>query len=149
MLRFTNKPLQRMNEAAANKLQLGFKTPGILEQALTHCSYLHGNTANNDRLQILGAQVVQLTIADAGVKLLGINAEKNELNNYVKKYTNPTQLAEQFDTLGLNEGLRYTAGTDSVPSGIKAKAFESLVGAICHDKGTKAAQEFVSTHLLK
>ncbi|CAO3611730.1 unnamed protein product [Cunninghamella blakesleeana] len=136
-------------EAASTKLQL--KTPGILQQALTHRSYLQGVEPTNDRLQLLGAQVLKFTVAESAVKSLGTSAHKDEVFKYISKYTDNKQLAQQFDTLGLTDGLRYTTLKSQVgiPAAIKAKAFESIIGAICHDKGTKAAQEFVSTHLFK
>ncbi|KAI8330495.1 ribonuclease-III-like-domain-containing protein [Chlamydoabsidia padenii] len=136
-------------EAAASKLHIDFVTPGILQQALTHRSYLQGTVPTNDRLQRLGNQVIRLTVCESGVKSLGNQAQKNELRTYLHKHTDTAFLANQFDTLGLNDGLRFTVRSDGTPSLIKAKAFESIVGAICHDKGTKAAQEFVSSHLLK
>ncbi|SAM05491.1 hypothetical protein [Absidia glauca] len=136
-------------EAAATNLAISFKTPGILQQALTHRSYLQGSLPTNDRLQRLGNQVVRLAVCESGVKALGLQAQKHDLRNYITKYTDSAYLANQFDTLGLNDGLRFKAGTNGTPSLIKAKAFESVVGAICHDQGTKAAQEFVSSRLFK
>ncbi|ORZ23022.1 ribonuclease III domain-containing protein [Absidia repens] len=135
--------------AAAQKLHIDFKTPGILQQALTHRSYLQGAEPTNDRLQRLGNQVLYLSVCESGVQSLGNQAQKNELRAYITKYTDTGFLAKQFDTLDLTDGLRFNAGTNGTPSLIKAKAFESIVGAICHDQGTKAAQEFVSSRLFK
>ncbi|KAI8098714.1 ribonuclease III domain-containing protein [Halteromyces radiatus] len=136
-------------EQAASKLHITFKTPGILQQALTHRSYLQGNLPTNDRLQRLGNQVLRLTVCEEGVKSLGNAAHKNDLRDYITKYTDSDYLAQQFDVLDLTDGLRYKAPGQGVPTLIKAKAFESVVGAICHDQGTKAAQEFVTSRLFK
>jgi dsRNA-specific ribonuclease len=96
-------------EAAATNLAISFKTPGILQQALTHRSYLQGSLPTNDRLQRLGNQVVRLAVCESGVKALGLQAQKHDLRNYITKYTDSAYLANQFDTLGLNDGLRFKA----------------------------------------
>ncbi|KAI8061789.1 ribonuclease-III-like-domain-containing protein [Gongronella butleri] len=136
-------------QEAASKLQLTFKTPGILEQALTHRSFQHGNVASNDRLQMLGRSVLRLNATVAGTKALGANASRAEIRDYVYQHADNDALASRFEALGLKDGLRFTSvgSSQDAPNGIKAKAFEAVVGAICHDQGLQAAEAFVNTHL--
>ncbi|ORX54028.1 ribonuclease III [Hesseltinella vesiculosa] len=134
------------NEAAA-KLHLDLKTPDILQRALTHRSYLHGKEGSNDRLQLLGSQVIRLNVFSASAKTLGLNASSIEIKEQASKYLDQVYLATRFDTLGLNDGLRFTAPEGHGVSRVKAKAFESVVGAVCHDQGMKAAEDFVQAHL--
>ncbi|KAJ8658113.1 hypothetical protein O0I10_006120 [Lichtheimia ornata] len=128
-------------EAVSQQLGVSFKTPNILQRALTHKSYEHGSVPSNERLAYLGARVLQLSACESGLT-------SSSLQDHVQEHTNLDRLAKKFDGLNLADGMQYHVPGSSMPPKIKATAVNAVIGAVYHDQGYAAAQEFVKKHVL-
>lgn len=87
-------------EAVSQQLGVSFKTPNILQRALTHKSYEHGSVPSNERLAYLGARVLQLSACESGLT-------SSSLQDHVQEHTNLDRLAKKFDGLNLADGMQY------------------------------------------
>lgn len=134
-------------------LGLTFKNPALLEEALTHRSYLNEHKtagAHNERLEFLGDAVLELS---ATRFLFDKFPEKpeGELTAYRAALVNTYSIAGVAATLGVNDVLRLSKGekrdTGRARDVILANAFEALVGALYLDQGYDAADAFLHTHL--
>jgi len=131
-------------EKLEKKIGYHFKNRAILENALTHCSYI-GQRENNERLEFLGDAVLELIISEflyttqklAEGKMtkirsnivcsesLAIAADELELGKY----------------LHMGKGERTTGGMDRKSN--KADAFEALLGAVFIDSDYYEARKLV------
>lgn len=134
-------------------LGLSFKNPKLLEEALTHRSYLNEHKsadAHNERLEFLGDAVLELS---ATKFLFDTFPEKPEgdLTAYRAALVNTYSLAETAEALGLNDMLLLSRGekrdTGRARQIILANAFEAVLGAIYLDQGYESADAFVTKHL--
>jgi len=139
--------------AAAEKLDLSFKSLELLEEALTHRSYLNENRmskAHNERLEFLGDAVLELATTRF---LYDKFPEKPEgdLTSYRAALVNTYSISEVAQQLGVNDMLLLSKGekrdTGRARQIILANAFEALLGAIYLDQGYDAADTFVRKHL--
>lgn len=141
-----------MAESASlqDKLGIAFRDPSLLQQALTHRSYLNENPdftlPSNERLEFLGDSLLGFVIAEKLFRDFpdlsegGMTKLRAEL---VRKET----LAGFASALGLGDYLYLGHGEESsggrAKQSILAGAFESMVGAILTDQGFGAARDFV------
>ncbi len=134
-------------------LGITFKNPALLEEALTHRSYLNEHKtagAHNERLEFLGDAVLELS---ATRFLFDKFPEKPEgdLTAYRAALVNTYSIAAVAGALGLNDMLRLSKGekrdTGRARDVILANAFEALIGALYLDQGYEAADAFLHTHL--
>lgn len=134
-------------------LGLSFKNPKLLEEALTHRSYLNEHKsadAHNERLEFLGDAVLELS---ATKFLFDTFPDKPEgdLTAYRAALVNTYSLAETAEALGLNDMLLLSRGekrdTGRARQIILANAFEAVLGAIYLDQGYESADAFVTKHL--
>lgn len=138
---------------AATTLGLTFKNLDLLEEALTHRSYLNENRSaknHNERLEFLGDAVLELATTRF---LFDTFPEKPEgdLTSYRAALVNTYSIAEVAANLGVNDMLLLSKGekrdTGRARQIILANAFEALLGAIYLDQGYEAAEAFLKTHL--
>lgn len=138
---------------AAIKLGLTFKDLDLLEEALTHRSFLNENKsakAHNERLEFLGDAVLELATTRM---LFDQFPEKTEgdLTAYRAALVNTYSIAEVAQQLGMNDMLLLSKGerrdTGRARQIILANAFEALLGAIYLDQGYDAAVAFLEKHL--
>lgn len=141
-----------MNENA-KRLGIPFKDLSILEEALTHRSYLNENKAaraHNERLEFLGDAVLELIVTRFLYDKFPTKPE-GELTAFRAALVNTYSLADAAVTVGLNDMLLLSKGeakdTGRARQIILANAFEAVLGAIYLDQGYEAAEQFVSTHL--
>lgn len=144
-----------MNEFAAHaqKLGLTFANLELLEEALTHRSYLNENKtarAHNERLEFLGDAVLELAVTHYLYEKFPLKPE-GDLTAFRAALVNTVSLAESAEQLGLNGMLRLSRG-ESKDTGrarqiILANSFEALLGALYLDQGYAAAEVFLATHL--
>ncbi|MES2226029.1 MAG: ribonuclease III [Patescibacteria group bacterium] len=137
----------------ARTLGLTFKNMALLEEALTHRSYLNENKsskAHNERLEFLGDAVLELAVTRFLFDKYP-NKPEGELTAFRAALVNTYSLADTAEVLGLNSMLLLSKG-ESKDTGrarqiILANAFEALLGALYLDQGYDAAEAFLAQHL--
>lgn len=139
--------------AYATSLGLSFNNPDLLEEALTHRSFLNENKSaksHNERLEFLGDAVLELAVTR---HLFDTYPDKPEgdLTAYRAALVNTFSLCEIAEGLGMNDMLLLSKGekrdTGRARQIILADAFEALLGAIYLDKGYDTAEAFIAKHL--
>lgn len=130
--------------------RLNFKRPELLEEALTHRSYLNehddDNLVHNERLEFLGDSVLNYITADLLFHRFPTMTE-GELTRLRSALVRTESLAALASRIELGEALRMGKGEISNRGRERANnlcdAFEALVGAIFADKGLTAVRKFV------
>lgn len=144
-----------MSDFAAHAKQLGltFRNLDLLEEALTHRSYLNehkSSKAHNERLEFLGDAVLELAVTHFLFNRFPENPE-GDLTAFRASLVNTYSLAESAEALGLNDLLLLSKGeakdTGRARQIILANAFEALLGAIYLDQGYAAVEAFIAKHL--
>jgi ribonuclease-3 len=137
----------------AVSLGLSFNNPDLLEEALTHRSYLneHKSAKNhNERLEFLGDAVLELAVTRFLFDTFPTKPE-GDLTAYRAALVNTFSLCEIAESLGMNDMLHLSKGekrdTGRARQIILADAFEALLGAIYLDQGYDAAEAFIAKHL--
>jgi ribonuclease-3 len=137
-------------DVLAERLGLPIRDRRLLNQALTHTSWLHehpGEAAgHNERLEFLGDAVVSLAISQA---LFERHPDDDEgvlsaRRAAIVSATGLARLAERIDLgthLALGEGESQRAG-EHRPS-ILASGFEALAGALLMDLGWDATRAWI------
>lgn len=137
----------------ASRLGLTFSDLRLLEEALTHRSYVNENRDagnHNERLEFLGDAVLELATTRF---LFDKFPEKPEgdLTAFRAALVNTYSLAETAEKLGFNDMLLLSKGesrdTGRARQIILANAFEAVLGALYLDQGYDAAEAFVAKHL--
>lgn len=141
-----------MNEHAT-RLGITFHNLDILEEALTHRSYLNENKSarsHNERLEFLGDAVLELIVTRFLYDRFPTKPE-GELTAFRAALVNTYSLADTAEAIGLNDMLLLSKGeakdTGRARQIILANAFEAVLGAIYLDQGYERADEFVHKHL--
>ena len=128
---------------------------GLLDQALSHRSYIHeremGRGRSNERMEFLGDSVLGLLVNEA---LYEKYAERQEgrLTKIKSLLVSETILSRRAEELRLgryihlSDNERLSGG--ATRSSILADAFEAVIGAIYLDSGLGAARGFVEDHIL-
>ena len=144
-----------MSDIASHAARLGitFSDLDLLEEALTHRSYLNEHKAakaHNERLEFLGDAVLELSTTHFLYEKFPQKPE-GDLTAYRAALVNTYSLAETAEAIGLNDMLLLSKGeakdTGRARQIILANAFEAVLGAIYLDQGYDAANEFVKAHL--
>ena len=137
----------------AAALNLSFTNLDLLEEALTHRSYLNEHKdarAHNERLEFLGDAVLELAVTRFLFDKFPDKPE-GDLTAFRAALVNTYSLADSAEAIGLNDMLFLSKG-ESKDTGrarqiILANAFEALLGAIYLDQGYDAAEAFIAQHL--
>lgn len=137
----------------AQALGLSYSNYALLEEALTHRSYLNEHKdarAHNERLEFLGDAVLELAVTHFLFTKYP-NKPEGDLTAFRAALVNTVSLAESADLIGLNDMLMLSKGesrdTGRARQIILANAFEALLGSIYLDQGYEAAEAFVAKHL--
>lgn len=142
------------NTTVAEALGVSLTNPALLQEALTHRSYLNEHrefTGNhNERLEFLGDAVLELAITDFLYKKFPTKPE-GELTSYRAALVNTQSLARLGEELGLDAHLLLSRGeakdTGRARDVIRADAVEAIIGALYLDQGYSAAEAFIAKHL--
>ncbi len=144
-----------MNEFREYAARLGtpFNDLTILEEALTHRSYLNENKsakAHNERLEFLGDAVLELVVTDYLFKTYPDKPE-GELTAIRAALVNTNSLATASERMGINKFLLMSKG-EAKDEGrarqyILANVFEACIGAIYLDQGYATARNFIAKRL--
>src|SRR5881409_4500713 len=127
-----------------------FRDPALLENALTHSSYLHEHPEENapdfERLEFLGDAVVDLVVGEELYRRFP-DATEGELTSLRATLVSSTALAEIGRQLGLPERARLGRGEEETGGrtrmGLAASLYESFVGAVYHEAGFDRAKNIV------
>ncbi|MEK7631386.1 MAG: ribonuclease III [Patescibacteria group bacterium] len=132
-----------------------FANPEVLKQAFVHRSYLNEHPdfplAHNERLEFLGDAVLELVVTE--YLYTTFPNPEGELTNWRASLVNAKTLSEIAAGLDMSDYLYLSRGESRDPKSkarqiILANAIEAVVGAIYLDQGYKAAEKFVSDHVL-
>jgi ribonuclease III len=137
----------------ANRLGLTFSNLELLEEALTHRSFLNENKSakgQNERLEFLGDAVLELIVTHFLFNRFPEKPE-GELTAYRAALVNTFSLADTANELGINDMLLLSKGesrdTGRARQIILANAYEAVLGAVYLDQGYGAAEAFVARTL--
>jgi len=138
-----------MIESLAKKIGVEFKDISLLQQAVTHRSYLNENRDykldHNERLEFLGDAVLELIVTEYLYKNYA-NPE-GELTAWRSSLVNGEMLASIAKGLGVEDFLMMSKGeakdTGRARQYLLANAMEAIIGAIYIDHGYDEAKKFV------
>jgi ribonuclease-3 len=127
-----------------------FTDQALLENALTHSSYLHEHPEENahdfERLEFLGDAVVDLVVGEELYRRFP-DATEGELTALRAALVSSAALAEVGRQLGLPERARLGRGEEETGgrgrAGLSASLYESVVGACYIEGGLEAATAMV------
>ena len=131
------------------RLNYKFNDSSLLEQALTHCSYLneHKDIAkSNERLEFLGDSVLGLIISEYLYEVRPHQSE-GELSSFRAKLVQAAACALYLKKLNISDYLLVARGETlhgkELSNSVLADLFEAIVAAIYLDKGLDAAKNFL------
>jgi ribonuclease-3 len=127
-----------------------FRDEALLENALTHSSYLHEHVdeaaRDFERLEFLGDAVVDLVVGEELYRRFP-DATEGELTALRAALVSSAALAEVGRRLGLPERARLGRGEEDTGgrgrAGLAASLYESVVGAIYLESGLGEASALV------
>jgi len=144
-------------ELAALEKQIAyqFKDKKILEEALTHRSYLNEhpdwNLPSNERLEFLGDAVLELIVTEELYNRFPAFQE-GKMTSVRAALVNYVMLADVARSFGLETFLLMSRGelrdTGRAREVIVANAIEALIGAIYMDGGFSGAKKFITKWVL-
>ncbi|HEY4990332.1 MAG TPA: ribonuclease III, partial [Opitutaceae bacterium] len=138
-------------DLAALQARIGhrFRDPALLEQALTHASWLQDNPSsagNNQRLEFLGDSVLQLILTEALFAQFPL-AREGELTTRRSVLGKGAFLSRLAREVGLEHCLRLGANEESTGGRDRdaalEDAFEAMIGAVNIDGGLEEARRSV------
>ncbi len=139
----------------AEQIEVEFKDGGLLEQALTHRSYLNEDRSykrgHNERLEFLGDAVLELVVTD----YLYHNHDnpEGEMTAWRASLVNTDMLARVANELGVNDLLRMSKGEAQDSNSrarhhLLANTVEAIIGAIYIDQGYDKARSFILKNIV-
>lgn len=134
---------------------VSFKDKDVLNEALTHRSYLNENPKwklpHNERLEFLGDAVLELAVTEALYKQFPSSPE-GDLTVYRAALVNYQSLASVASGFSLEDFILMSRGermdNSKAKEVILANAIEALIGAIYLDRGYEAAEKFITERVL-
>ena len=128
-----------------------FADAALMENALTHSSYLHEHpeeaARDFERLEFLGDAVVDLVVGEELFRRFP-DATEGELTALRAALVSSAALAEVGRRLGLPERARLGRGEEDsggrARAGLAASLYESVIGAVYMEGGLDAARAIVN-----
>jgi len=142
----SNHNLSRLEEM----LQLNFKEPKLLQQALTHRSFLNENRtlglSSNERMEFLGDSILSFWVSSIVYHKFPSLAEGQLtfIRTHLVRTETLTNLAEKLslgEFLLMSKGEEQGGGRENPV--LLANSFEALIGAVYLDQGLKVAFQFL------
>lgn len=138
----------------ASKLKVKFKNIDLLQEALTHRSYLNENRSHklshNERLEFLGDAVLELIVTEYLFE--NFPNPEGELTNWRAALVNGEMLSKIAAEIEIEEFLLMSRGekkdTGKARQYLLANAMEAIIGAVYLDQGYKISQGFIKRHVL-
>lgn len=143
-----------MVESLAKKIGVEFKEISLLQQAVTHRSYLNENRDykldHNERLEFLGDAVLELIVTEY---LYGnFRNPEGELTSWRSALVNGEMLSKIAQRIGVEKFLLMSRGeakdTGRARQYLLANAMEAIIGAIYLDQGYEKAKIFVNKNIV-
>ena len=148
----------RLKKRSARKikphgLKLKFKTPALLESALTHPSYRYEHNVkhleNFDRMEFFGDSILNFVICRKIYKLFP-DADEGALSKLRSILVSKKILSRIAREIGLLPQIKIGRSLKDQKDFIRGKictdAFESLIAAIYFDRGFDFAEKFILKH---
>ena len=127
-----------------------FKNRNLLDEALTHRSYLNEikrKVSSNERLEFLGDSVLSLLVSDYLFEKYP-HLDEGKLTNLRSLLVNKKAFAQVADEMGLGAHLKLSKGEEESGGrhnlSLLADTFEALVGALFLDQGINAVSQFIN-----
>lgn len=138
-----------MIESLSKIIKVDFKDISLLQQAVTHRSYLNENRSyelnHNERLEFLGDAVLELIVTENLYNKF--DNPEGELTAWRSSLVNGEMLASIGKDLGIEKFLLMSKGEAKdigrARQYLLANAMEAIIGAIYIDQGYDKAQKFV------
>jgi ribonuclease-3 len=146
--------MQKQAKGLAEKLGLDFGDYQILQEALTHRSYLNENRdykfQHNERLEFLGDAVLELSVTE--YLFANYQNPEGDLTNWRAALVNGEMLAKIGQEMEIEEFLLMSRGeskdTGKARQYILANAMEAIIGAIHLDLGYAEADVFINKYII-
>lgn len=146
-------PQSPNNSELENNIGITFKNAELLQEALTHRSYIneHGDfKAHNERLEFLGDAVLELIITET-IFAQFPDLPEGEMTAIRAAIVRRETLAQVAQDLTLDHYIKMSKGESNnkgkAREAILANAFEALTGAIYLDQGYETVSKFLLSHL--
>lgn len=141
-------------EKLAKKIETEFNKIELLQEAMTHRSYLNEHKDyhldQNERLEFLGDAVLELVVTEH--LYLNYGNPEGELTNWRASLVKGEMLAFVGDEIGIEKFLLMSKGekrdTGKARQYILANAMEAIIGAIYLDQGYKSAKKFIDKWII-
>ena len=141
--------IARRLDELQQKIGIAFKSPALLQEALSHSSFANENPTisphDNERLEYLGDAVLQLISAEFLFRGRP-GAAEGEMTQVRSSMVNTQALAALSEDLGMGEflllGKGIARGGGRNLRSLLANAFEAVLGAIFLDQGYDAAYHY-------
>ncbi|MFH0968948.1 MAG: ribonuclease III [Patescibacteria group bacterium] len=138
----------------SKKIGVKFKDVSLLQQALTHRSYLneHRDYAldHNERLEFLGDAVLELVVTEYLYK--NYSNPEGELTSWRAALVNGENLAQIAKQISIEKYLMMSKGeakdTGRARLYLLANAMEAIIGAIYLDQGYEKSDEFIKKNVI-
>lgn len=142
--------LNSVTDEAQAAIEYTFRQPNLLQEALTHKSYLQGTQeagkTDNERLEFLGDAVLALVISEY-VTSACPSSREGELSKFKARLVSRHSLAHAAQRLRLGQWLRLGRGEERTKgrekTSLLANALEAVIAAIYLDGGFEAARSFI------
>ncbi len=139
---------------ARDKLGVEFEKIELLITALTHRSYVNEHrksvTEHNERLEFLGDAVLELVVTD--YLYTHFDEPEGILTSWRASLVRTESIGAAGTAIGYEPLIRMSRGEKNgsprARQQILANAFEAVIGAIYLEKGYKAAEKFITEHIL-
>jgi len=131
-----------------------FKNPDLIQEALTHRSYLNENKKykfnHNERLEFLGDAVLELVVTDFLFR--NYNNPEGEMTSWRAALVNGEMLAKISASLDIDKYVLMSKGEASDKGRARqyllANALEAIIGAIYMDQGYGVAEKFITENVI-
>jgi ribonuclease-3 len=136
------------------KLKVKFNNPKLLQQAVTHRSYLNENRGyeldHNERLEFLGDAVLELVVTQYLYN--NFPNPEGELTNWRASLVNKDMLASVSRGLEVGDFLLMSRGeakdTGRAREYLLANALEAIIGAMYLDQGYDPSKKFILDNIV-
>lgn len=138
----------------SKKIGVKFKDKDLLQQAVTHRSYINENRDykldHNERLEFLGDAVLELVVTEHLYN--NYPNPEGELTSWRAALVNGEMLASIAKELGVGDSLLMSKGeakdTGRARQYLLANAVEAIIGAIYLDQGYDASKKFILENII-
>lgn len=133
---------------------INFKNKNLLDQALTHRSWVNENSNNqgtNERLEFLGDAILEFIVSKEIYHKFP-NEEEGYLTALRANLVNTKNLAEVAKKMGIGEMINLSKGEEEgggrTNSSLLADTVEAIIGALFLDQGIEASDSFIKNNIL-